>query len=79
MAKQYRVAVTEFLRKVVTVEAESEKEAHKRAADAWYNGEYLLDSRNFNGAEFYVLGEGDEDGSDKLEHVDGKDAGMPDD
>ena len=40
--KQYRVAVTELLRKVVVVEAESEAEAHQRASDAWQNGEFLL-------------------------------------
>ncbi len=78
MAKQFKVAVTECLRKIVIVEAETESEAHKRASDAWQNGEYLLDGRDSDGAEFYVLGEADGDSGEKLEHVDGKNAGVPD-
>ena len=70
--KQYRVAVTELLRKVVVVEAESEAEAHQRASDAWQNGEYLLDGRDFDGAEFHVLGEYDGSEEKHLDHVDGK-------
>ena len=74
--KQYRVAVTELLRKVVVVEAESEAEAHQRASDAWQNGEFLLDGRDFDGAEFHVLGEGEGLGKKNLEYVDGKNAGV---
>ena len=71
--KQYRVAVTELLRKVVVVEAADEAEAHQRVSDAWQNGEYLLDGKDFDGAEFHVLGESDGLEEDKrLEHVDGK-------
>lgn len=73
--KQYRVAVTELLRKVVVVEAADEAEAHQRVSDAWQNGEYLLDGKDFDGAEFHVLGESDGLEEDKrLEHVDGKNA-----
>ncbi len=73
--KQYRVAVTELLRKVVVVEAADEEEAHQRVSDAWQNGEYLLDGKDFDGAEFHVLGESDGLEEDKsLEHVDGKNA-----
>ena len=79
MAKQYRVVATEYLRKVVTVDADSEKEVHKRVSDAWFNGEFLLDGRDFNGAEFYVLGEDEDDGSEKFEHIDRKNSGIPDD
>ena len=76
MAKQFKVAVTEYLRKIVTVEAETESEAHKRVSDAWQNGEYLLDGRDFDGAEFFVIGEADEDSVGNLERVDGKNAGV---
>ena len=72
--KLYRVAVTELLRKIVTVEAKDEEEAHRRVSDAWQNGEYLLDGRDFNGAEFHVIGEADPDEAGKdAERVDPKD------
>ncbi len=64
--KVYRVAVTEIYRKVVSVEALSEREAHQRAWDAWNNTEILLDMDDFEGAEMHVLGEGQEDSSDKF-------------
>ncbi|MBQ3654090.1 MAG: DpnD/PcfM family protein [Synergistaceae bacterium] len=54
----YRVAVTEIYRKVVSVEAPTEKEAHRRAWDAWNNTEILLDFEDFEGAEMHVIGEG---------------------
>ena len=73
--KMYRVVVTEILRKTVLVEARSSEEAHRRASDAWQNGEYLLDGKDFDGAEFHVLGEWDgEEGDKDLEWVDGKDS-----
>ena len=71
--KMYRVAVTELLRKVVVVEAKNEAEAHRRANDAWQNGEYLLDGRDFDGAEFHVLGESDGEEDKRFEQVEGKD------
>ena len=70
--KKYRVAVTELLRKVVIVEAKDEQEAHQRASDAWQNGEYLLDGRDFDGAEFHVLGESEDDEEKDIIMVDGK-------
>ena len=54
--KRYRVAVTELLRRTVVVEAESEREAARRAEDAWKNGEILLGDRDFEGTEYFVLG-----------------------
>jgi len=57
----YKVAVMETLRKVVTVEAANEREAHRRVADAWKNGEVILTCEDFTGAEFCVVGEDDED------------------
>ena len=72
--KMFKVAVTELLRKVVIVEARDEAEAHQRVSDAWQNGEYLLDGRNFDGAEFHVLGESDGEEEKDITHVDGKEA-----
>ena len=77
--KQYRVAVTELLRKVVVVEAANEAEAHQRVSDAWQNGEYMLDGKDFDGAEFHVLGESDGTEDKRLEHVDSKNAGADED
>ena len=59
----YRVAVMETLRKVVTVEASNEREARRRVADAWKNGEVILTCEDFTGAEFCVVGENDGDKS----------------
>ena len=47
----YKVAVMETLRKVVAVEAANEREAHRRVADAWRNGEVILTCEDFAGAE----------------------------
>ena len=58
--KIYRVAVTEIYRKVVSVEALNEREAHQRAWDAWNNTEIILDMDNFEGAEMHVMGDGRE-------------------
>ncbi|MCD8098038.1 MAG: DpnD/PcfM family protein [Lachnospiraceae bacterium] len=64
--KIYRVAIVEVLRRVVTVEAEDEFEAHQRVSDGWYNSEYILDSEDFDGAEFHVLGEKADDSFEGL-------------
>ena len=74
-SRKYRVAVTELLRKVVVVEARDAAEAHQRASDAWQNGEYLLDGRDFDGAEFHVLGESEGAEDKHLNHVEGKNGG----
>ena len=71
--KKYRVAVTETLRRVVLVEAADEAEAHSRVSDAWRNSEVILTAEDFDGAEFYVLGESTDEEQDKhLERIDGK-------
>ena len=76
--KMYRVVVTEILRKTVVVEAGSAEEAHRRVSDAWQNGEYLLDGKDSDGAEFYVAGEWDgEEGDKDLDWVDGKYSEVP--
>ncbi len=63
--KQYKVLITETLQKTVLVEAASEQEAHKRASDAWQNAEYILDAESFQGVEFHVIGEADDDVNEK--------------
>lgn len=55
---KYKVAVTEVYRLIVTVDAQSEEEAHRRVSDAWNNTEMILDQDAFEGVEFHVLGEG---------------------
>ena len=57
--KAYRVLVTETRQKTVAVEAASEEEARRRAEDAWKNAECVLGDEDFQGAEFYVVGEAD--------------------
>ena len=72
--KQFRVAVTELYRKCVLVEADTENEALRRTEDAWRNSEIILNERNFEGSEYYVLGEGSGDESEKsLERIEAKD------
>ncbi len=72
--KKYKVAVTELLRKTVLVEAKSEGEARRRTEDAWKNGEIILGARDFEGTEYYVLGETESDESEKeLERIEAKD------
>ncbi|MBQ3396959.1 MAG: DpnD/PcfM family protein [Synergistaceae bacterium] len=56
--KIYKVAVTEIYRKVVSVEAQNEQEAHQRAWDAWNNTEIILDMNDFEAAEMHVMDEG---------------------
>lgn len=68
---EYKVLVTEILQKTVVVEAASEKEAARRAEDAWRNTEYILDVDDFQGAEFYVLGEATCEDKKRI-HVEGK-------
>lgn len=58
--KIYKVAVMEVYRKVVSVQANNEREAHQRAWDAWNNTEIILDLNDFEGAEMEVLSEGQE-------------------
>ena len=76
MTKEYNVLITETLQKTVIVEAGSEAEAHTRVSDAWKNAEYILDSDNFQGVEFHVLGEADGDADEKdLDRIERKGGG----
>ena len=45
--KRYYVSVTETLNKIVSVDAESEKEAVKKTQNAYDNCDIILDSDNF--------------------------------
>lgn len=47
--KRYYVSVTEHLNKVVSVDAESEKEAVQKVQDAYDNSEIILGSDHFCG------------------------------
>ena len=71
--KTYRVMITETRQKAVAVKASSEAEARRRAEDAWRNAECMLRDEDFQGAEFYIIGEG-EDFNDKPERLEPKDA-----
>ena len=71
--KKYKVAVTELLRRVILVEAADEEQARQRASDAWHNSEVILSAEDFEGAEFYVVGEADgSEGEKNLERIDSK-------
>lgn len=51
---KYYVSVTETLNKVVSVEAEGEKQAIQLVQDAYDNSDIILDSDNFRGATVEV-------------------------
>ena len=71
--KIYKVAVMEVYRKVVSIEANNEREAHQRARDAWNNTEIILNQDDFEGVEMSVLSEGNEaDGEFIKDHDYGK-------
>ena len=74
--KRYYVSVTETLNKVVSVDAESEKEAVQKVQDAYDGCDIILDSENFS-CERIELGddqdywrEVEEDDSSALQHID---------
>ena len=74
--KRYYVSVTETLNKVVSVDAESEKEAVQKVQDAYNGCDIILDSENFS-CERIELGddqeywkEVEEDDSASLQHID---------
>ena len=74
--KRYYVSVTDTLNKVVSVDAESEKEAVQKVQDAYDGCDIVLDSENFS-CERIELGddqeywrEVEEDDSEALQHID---------
>ena len=73
---RYYVSVTEHLNKVVSVDAESKKEAKQKVQDAYDGCDIILDSENFS-CERIELGddqeywkEVEEDDSAALQHID---------
>ena len=52
MNKKYKVAITEILRKYVTVEAKSAVDAEYKAMDRYWDGNYILDLDDFYNVEF---------------------------
>ena len=52
--KRYYVSVTETLNKVVSVDAESEKEAVQKVQDAYDGCDIVLDSDDFIGEQVQV-------------------------
>ena len=74
--KRYYVSVTETLNKVVSVDADSEKEAVQKVQDAYDGCDIILDSENFS-CERIELGddqeywrEVEEDDYAALQHID---------
>ena len=74
--KRYYVSVTETLNKVVSVDADSEKEAVQKVQDAYDGCDIILDSENFS-CERIELGDDqdywrgvEEDDSSALQHID---------
>ena len=74
--KRYYISVTETLNKVVSVDADSEKEAVQKVQDAYDGCDIILDSENFS-CERIELGddqeywrEVEEDDSSALQHID---------
>lgn len=49
---EYKVTITETLKKTVTVEAENREAAEQLVNDAWRRAEYILDAEDFEGVEF---------------------------
>ena len=52
--KEFNVIITETLRKVVTVEAETAEDAKDKVDAAWHNSEYILEAEDFDGVEFTI-------------------------
>ena len=74
--KRYYVSVTETLNKVVSVDADSEKEAVQKVQDAYDGCDIILDSENFAGEQIELdddqehWREVEENDSAALQHID---------
>lgn len=52
--KEFNVIITETLRKVVTVKAETAEDEKDMVDAAWHNSEYILEAEDFDGVEFTI-------------------------
>ena len=52
MMKKYKIEIKEILKKIVTIEAESEEEALKIAKEKYRNEEIVLDYNDFKDVDF---------------------------
>ena len=52
--REFEVTVTEMLKKKVVIEAETAQEAEIEATERWYDGDYIIDGKNFAGVTFAV-------------------------
>lgn len=59
--KKYNIVITETLRKVVRVEAETEDDAIDKVYDLYSNYDIILGGDDFDGYDVYSLGEGCDD------------------
>lgn len=74
--KRYYVSVTETLNKVVSVDAESEKDALEQVQKAYSDSVIVLDSDNFAGEQIEIDDDqeywrkAEESGNTALQHID---------
>lgn len=74
--KRYYVSVTETLNKVVSVDAESEKDALEQVQKAYGDSVIVLDSDNFAGEQIEIDDDqeywrkAEESGNTALQHID---------
>lgn len=59
--KKYNIVITETLRKVVRVEAESKDNAIDKVYDLYSDCDIILGGDDFDGYDIYSLGEGCDD------------------
>lgn len=52
--REFEVTVTEMLKKKVVIEAETAEKAEIEATERWYDGDYIIDGKNFAGVTFDV-------------------------
>lgn len=52
---KYKVEMTEYLQRIIEVEAKDEKEAYAKVKQMYNNGEIVLDADDFTDKEINVL------------------------
>ena len=55
--KEYDVKIKETLERTITVRADTREEAQDIVETGWKNGEYVLDSEDFVGADMFIEAE----------------------